>query len=94
MPSRFFLLIAVLHSECPASFHCTALTFAWYLLIRVDAANEAVYELVAEPVPEPHAGEQQGDAVEHAPEEIANPADLQGKPQSITPTLKPMQCII
>ena len=84
MPSRFFLLIAVLHSECPASFHCTALTFAWHLLISVDAANEAVYELVAEPVPEPHAGEQQGDAVEHAPEEIANPVDLQGKPRCMT----------
>ena len=53
-------------------------------LIRVDAANEAVYELVAEPVPEPQAGEQQEDAVENAPEEVANPADLQGKPRSIT----------
>jgi len=27
--------------------------------IRVDAANEAVYELVAKPVQEPPAGEQQ-----------------------------------
>ena len=52
--------------------------------IRVDAANKAVYELVAEPVQEPQAGEQQEDAVEHAPEEVSNPADLQGKPQSIT----------
>ena len=52
--------------------------------IRVDAVNEDVYELVAERVQEPQAGEQQEDAVEHAPEEIANPADLQDKPQSLT----------
>jgi len=94
LPSRFFLLIAILHSECLASFHCTILTFAWNLFIRVDAANEAIYELVAEPVPEPQAGEQQEGAFENAPEEVANPADLQGKPRSITPTLKLMQCVI
>ena len=52
--------------------------------IRVDATNEASYELIAEPIQEPQAGEQQEDAVEHAPEEIANPADLQGKPRSIS----------
>ena len=51
--------------------------------IRVDAANEAVHELVAEPVQEPRAGEQQEDAVEHAQEDFVNPADLQGKPRSI-----------
>ena len=45
--------------------------------IRVDAANEAVHELVAEPVQETRAGEQQEDAVEHAPEDLVNPADLQ-----------------
>ena len=55
-----------------------------FFFIRVDATNESVYELVAEPVQEPQAGEQQEDAVEHAPEEVSNPADLQGKPQSIT----------
>ena len=55
-----------------------------FFFIRVDAANEAVYELVAEPVQEPQAEEQQEEAVEHAPEEIANPADLQGKPRSMT----------
>ena len=49
--------------------------------------NEAVYELVAEPVQEPQAGEQQEGAVENAPEEVTNPADLQGKPRSITLTL-------
>ena len=52
--------------------------------IRVDTANEAVYELVAEPVQEPQAEEQQEEAIEHAPKEAANPADLQGKPQIIT----------
>ena len=52
--------------------------------IRVDAANEAVHELVAEPVQEPRAGEQQEDAVDHAPADFVNPADLQGKPRSIT----------
>ena len=51
--------------------------------VRVDAASEAVHELVAEPVQEPRAGEQQEDAVEHAPEDFVNPADLQGKPRSI-----------
>ena len=56
--------------------------------IRVDAANEAVYELVAEPVQEPPAGEQLiEEAVEQAPEDVANPADLQGKPRTITLTL-------
>jgi len=43
------------------------------------AANEAVYELVAEPVQEPPTGEQQiEEAVEQAPEDVVNPADLQG----------------
>ena len=63
--------------------HCV-LTVAWHIFIRVDAANEAVHELVAEPVQEPQAGEQQEDAVEHVPEEAADPTDLQGKPRSIT----------
>ena len=61
--------------------------------ICVDAVNEAIYELLAEPVQEPPAGEQQiEEAVEQAPEDVVNPADLQGKPRSITPTLKLMQC--
>ena len=62
---------------CPN--HCMAFFF-----IRVDAANEAAYELIAEPIQEPQAGEQKEDAVEHAPEDLVNPADLQGKPRSIT----------
>ena len=55
-----------------------------FFFIRVDATNKAVYELVAEPIPEPQAGEQQEDAVEPTSEEVANPTDLQGKPRSIT----------
>ena len=62
-----------------------------FFFIRVDAANEAVYELVAEPVQELQVGEQQEGAVENAPEEVTNPADLQGKPRSITPTFS-IQC--
>ena len=49
-----------------------------------DIASEAVCELVAEPIQEPQAGEQEENAVEHTPEGIANPADLQGKPRSIS----------
>ena len=52
--------------------------------IRVDAANEAVHELIVESVQEPRAGEQQEGAVEPAPADFVNPADLQGKPRSIT----------
>ena len=52
--------------------------------IRIDAETEVAYELIAEPVQEPQAGEQQEDAVEHTPEEVTNPADLQGKPRSIS----------
>ena len=52
--------------------------------IRVDAANKAIHELVAEPVREPRAKEQQEVAVEPAPEDLVNPADLQGKPRSIS----------
>ena len=53
--------------------------------IRVDTASEAVYELVAEPIQEPQEGEPQAEAaVEPDSEEIVNPADLQGKPRSMT----------
>ena len=52
--------------------------------IRVDAANAAVHGLVAEPVQEPLAEEQLENAVEPTPEVFVNPADLQGKPRSIT----------
>ena len=55
-----------------------------FFFIRVGAANEAAYELIAEPIQEPQAGEQQEDGVKPTSEEVANPADLQGKPRSIT----------
>ena len=52
---------------------------------RVAANTEVAYELVAEPIQEPPAGEQQTEeAVEQAPEDVVNPADLQGKPRSIS----------
>ena len=58
-----------------------------FFFIHVDATNEAVYELVAEPIPEPQAGEPQAEAAaELDPEDLVNPADLQGKPRSITLT--------
>ena len=55
-----------------------------FFFIRVDPTSEAAYELIAEPIQETQAGEQQEDAVEPTSEEVANPADLQGKPRSIT----------
>ena len=63
----------------------SVLTVAWHIFIRVDAAHEVAYELIAELIQEPQAGEQQEDTVEPTFEEVANPADLQGKPRSITP---------
>jgi len=59
---------------------------AWHIFfIRIDAETEVVYELVAEPIQEPQVGEPQAvEAAEHATEEVANPADLQGKPRSIS----------
>ena len=63
--------------------HCV-LTVVWHIFIRVDAANEVAYELIAEPVQEPQAEKQQEVAVEHASKDLINPADLQGKPRSIT----------
>ena len=52
---------------------------------RVATDTEVAYELVAEPIQEPPAGEQQTEeAVEQAPEDVVNLADLQGKPRSIS----------
>ena len=60
--------------------------------ICIDTETEVAYELIAEPVQEPSAGEpQSGEVVDQALEEVTNPADLQGKPQSITPTFS-IQC--
>ena len=59
---------------------------------RIDAETKVAYELIAEPVQEPSVGEPQpGEVVDQAPEEITNPADLQGKPRSITHTFS-IQC--
>ena len=43
--------------------------------IRVDVTSEAVYELVAEPLQEPQAGEPQAEADVESDPEVANPAD-------------------
>ena len=46
-------------------------------------------------VQKPSVGEPQpGEVIDQSPEEATNPADLQCKPRSITPTLKLMQCVI
>ena len=63
--------------------------------IRVDAETDVVYELIAEPVQEHSVEEPQpGEVVDQSPEEATNPADMQCKPRSTTPTLKLMQCVI
>ena len=52
---------------------------------RIDVETEVAYELIAEPVQEPSAEEPQpGEVVDQAPEQATNPADLQGKPRSIS----------
>ena len=52
---------------------------------RIDAETKVAYELIAEPVQEPSVGEPQpGVVVDQASEEATNPADLQGKPRSIS----------
>ena len=91
----FLFSYLALHREYLVAFSCIVLIVAWHLSLHIDVTSEAVYELVAEPIQEPQAGEPQADeAAEQVTEEIANPADMQGKPRSITPTLKLMQCII
>ena len=52
--------------------------------IRVDVTSEAIYELVAEPIQEPQAGEPHAEAAVEPDPEVANPADWQGKPRCIT----------
>ena len=52
---------------------------------RIDAETEIAYELIVELVQEPSAEEPQpGEVVDQALEEATNPADLQGKPRSIS----------
>ena len=52
--------------------------------IRVDTETEVAYELIAEPIQEPQAGEPQAEAVVEPDPEVANPTDWQGKPRCIT----------
>ena len=66
------------------SFICTILISAWHLSLRVNVTSEAVYELVAEPIQEPQAGEPRAEAAVEPGPEVANPADWQGKPRCIT----------
>ena len=74
--------------------HCCDSDSSMASFIRVDTASEAVYELVADTISEPQAGEPQAEEVaEPATEEVANPADLQGKPRSITPSFN-IQCLL
>ena len=70
----------ILASWSLVSFHCTFLISAWHLSLRVDITSEAVYELVAETIQEPQAGEPQAEAAVEPDPEVANPADWQGKP--------------
>ena len=47
------------------------------IILFLDTETEVAYELLAEPVQELPAGDQQpGEAVEPVPEESINPADL------------------
>ena len=59
--------------------------------ISVDVTSEAVYKLAVEPIQEPQAGELQTEAAVEPDTEVANPADLQGKPRSIT-SIFSIQC--
>ena len=59
--------------------HCV-LIVTWHIFIRVDAANEAAYELIAEPIQEPQAGEPQEDAGEPTCEEVADPLTCKASP--------------
>ena len=63
---------------------CIVLISAWHLSLRVDITSEAVYEIVVEPILEPQAGLPQAKAVVEPNPEVANPADWQGNPRSIT----------
>ena len=42
-----------------------------FFFIRVNATNEVAYELIAEPIQERQAGEQEEDAVEPTAEEVS-----------------------
>ena len=63
---------------------CIVLISAWHLSLRVDFASEAVFEMIAEPLQEPQAGEPHAEAAVEPDPEVANPANWQGKPRCIT----------
>ena len=84
--SRVFLFsYLALHREYLVSFSCTVLIVACHLSLCIDVTSEAVYELVAEPIQELQAGEPQAEAAVEPDPEVANPADLQGKPPEYNP---------
>ena len=89
VPARVSLLAAVFLFALPNNLSFGVIIASWALvsfhapfwllhgifLIRLDATNEAVYELVAEPIQEPQAGEPQAEAAVEPDPEVANPAD-------------------
>ena len=79
MSALLVLSIALYRNASHHEHPCTAvvLTLAWHPFIRVDTASEAVYELVAEPISEPQAGEPQVEAA-------AEPEDGWMDPMCIT----------
>ena len=79
-----FLSVLSLHHEPLCHFIAPFLISAWHLSLRVYVTSEAVYELVAEPIQEPQAGEPRAEAAVKPGPEVANPADWQGKPRCIT----------
>ena len=40
---------------------CIIVIIAWHLSLCIDVTSEAVYKIVAEPIPEPQAGEPQAE---------------------------------
>ena len=54
------------------------------IFLFVAAGTEVACELIAEPIQEPQAGEPWAEAAIEPGPEVANPADWQGKPRSMT----------
>ena len=80
-----YLLLLALHCLLSALHRCNSCMASFF--ICVDIMSEAVYELAIEPIQEPQAGESQTEAAVEPGPEVANSADLQGKPRSISPIL-------
>ena len=64
MSTLLVLSIALYRNASHHEHPCTAvvLTLAWHPFIHVDTTSEAVYELVADTISEPQAGEPQAEA--------------------------------